>query len=157
MVIDSAKIFYQDLKNSFKDLLPIVVVVTFFQIAIVRAMPENFSSIVVGLVIVAIGLALFIRGLELGIFPIGESLATDFAKKGSFFWLMLFAFTIGFSTTVAEPALIAIADKAAAISAGNIIVPTGQLLDQRLEFAPFQSRPADQRAQDRQAKQGDRM
>jgi len=120
MVIDSAKIFYQDLKNSFKDLLPIVVVVTFFQIAIVRAMPENFSSIVVGLVIVAIGLALFIRGLELGIFPIGESLATDFAKKGSFFWLMLFAFTIGFSTTVAEPALIAIADKAAAISAGKI-------------------------------------
>jgi len=120
MVIDSAKIFYQDLKNSFKDLLPIVVVVAFFQIAIVRAMPENFSSIVVGLVIVAIGLALFIRGLELGIFPIGESLATDFAKKGSFFWLMLFAFTIGFSTTVAEPALIAIADKAAAISAGKI-------------------------------------
>ncbi|PHS38198.1 MAG: hypothetical protein COB07_08950 [Sulfurovum sp.] len=77
-------------------------------------------SIVIGLTIVAIGLALFIRGLELGIFPIGEGLAVDFAKKGSVFWLLLFAFTIGFSTTVAEPALIAIADKAAVISHGLI-------------------------------------
>jgi hypothetical protein len=67
-----------------------------------------------------VGLALFIRGLELGIFPIGESLAVDFSKKGSLFWLLLFAFTIGFSTTVAEPALIAIADKAALISHGLI-------------------------------------
>ncbi|WP_456381476.1 DUF1538 domain-containing protein [Hydrogenimonas sp.] len=114
------KIFLADLKSSFGDLLPIVLVVAFFQVAVVRAVPEDLPSIVAGLVIVAVGLALFIRGLELGIFPIGESLATDFAKKGSLFWLMLFAFTIGFSTTVAEPALIAIADKAAAISAGKI-------------------------------------
>jgi len=117
---ESLKIFYNDLKNSFKDLLPIVLVVAFFQIAIVRAMPENLSSIIIGLFIVAVGLALFIRGLEIGIFPIGENLATDFAKKGSLFWLLLFAFTIGFSTTVAEPALIAIADKAAVISDGRV-------------------------------------
>ena len=117
---ESLKIFYSDLKNSFKDLLPIVLVVAFFQIAIVRAMPENLTSIVIGLFIVAVGLALFIRGLEIGIFPIGENLATDFAKKGSTFWLLLFAFTIGFSTTVAEPALIAIADKAAVISDGRV-------------------------------------
>ncbi|WP_300361039.1 DUF1538 domain-containing protein [Hydrogenimonas sp.] len=114
------KIFLSDLKSSFKDLVPIIAVVAFFQVAVVRAVPEDLPSIVAGLAIVAVGLALFIRGLELGIFPIGENLATDFAKKGSFFWLMLFAFTIGFSTTVAEPALIAIADKAAAISAGKI-------------------------------------
>ncbi|BDY13695.1 DUF1538 domain-containing protein [Hydrogenimonas cancrithermarum] len=120
MVAASVKIFLYDLKNSFKDLVPIIAVVTFFQAAIVQAMPENLFSIVVGLFIVAVGLALFIRGLELGIFPIGENLAIDFAKKGSLFWLLLFAFTIGFSTTVAEPALIAIADKAAAISAGKI-------------------------------------
>lgn len=116
----SIHIFYDDLKNSFKDLLPIILVVAFFQIAIVQAMPENLLSIIIGLTIVAIGLALFIRGLELGIFPIGENLATDFAKKGSLFWLLLFAFTIGFSTTVAEPALIAIAEKAASISAGKV-------------------------------------
>ncbi len=117
---ESLKIFYQDLRGSFKDLLPIIVVVAFFQIFIVQAMPENLTSIIIGLLIVAVGLALFIRGLELGIFPVGENLATDFAKKGSLFWLLTFAFTIGFSTTVAEPALIAIADKAAFISDGKI-------------------------------------
>ncbi len=117
---ESIKIFLGDLKNSFKDLLPIVIVVAFFQTFIIQAMPENLSSIIIGLIIVAVGLALFIRGLELGIFPIGENLAIDFAKKGSTFWLLLFAFTIGFSTTVAEPALIAIADKAAVISSGLI-------------------------------------
>jgi hypothetical protein len=117
---ESLKIFYYDLRGSFLDLLPIILVVAFFQIFIVKAVPDNLTSIVIGLIIVAIGLALFIRGLELGIFPIGENLATDFARKGSLFWLLTFAFTIGFSTTVAEPALIAIADKAAFISDGKI-------------------------------------
>ena len=117
---DSLKIFYQDLRSSFKDLLPIIVVVAFFQALIIQAMPENLTSIIIGLTIVAVGLALFIRGLELGIFPVGENLAVDFAKKGSTFWLLLFAFTIGFSTTVAEPALIAIAEKAATISSGLV-------------------------------------
>ena len=117
---ESLKIFSGDLKNSFKDLLPIIIVVALFQGLIIQAMPDNVTSIVIGLTIVAIGLALFIRGLELGIFPIGEGLAVDFAKKGSLFWLLLFAFTIGFSTTVAEPALIAIADKAAVISDGRV-------------------------------------
>ncbi len=116
----SIKIFLEDLKSSFKDLLPIIIVVAFFQTFIIQAVPENLIGIIVGLTIVAVGLALFIRGLELGIFPIGENLAIDFAKKGSLFWLLLFAFTIGFSTTVAEPALIAIADKAALISNGLV-------------------------------------
>ncbi len=117
---ESLKIFGSDLKNSFKDLLPIIIVVALFQGFIIQAVPENLISIIIGLTIVAIGLALFIRGLELGIFPIGEGLAVDFAKKGSVFWLLTFAFTVGFSTTVAEPALIAIADKAAVISSGLI-------------------------------------
>ncbi len=117
---ESLKIFAGDLKNSFKDLLPIIIVVALFQGAIIRAVPDNLLSIVIGLTIVAVGLALFIRGLELGIFPIGEGLAVDFARKGSVFWLLTFAFTIGFSTTVAEPALIAIANKAATISHGLI-------------------------------------
>ncbi|WP_373033274.1 DUF1538 domain-containing protein [Sulfurovum sp.] len=117
---ESLKIFSGDLKNSFRDLLPIIIVVALFQGVIIRAVPDNLISIVIGLTIVAVGLALFIRGLELGIFPIGEGLAVDFAKKGSIFWLLLFAFTIGFSTTVAEPALIAIANKAALISHGLV-------------------------------------
>ena len=120
MLSTSLKVFAGDLKNAFRDLLPIVAVVGFFQVAVVRSVPDHLASIVTGLFIVAVGLALFLRGLELGIFPIGENLAVQFARKGSVFWLLLFAFTIGFSTTVAEPALIAIAEKAAAISDGRI-------------------------------------
>lgn len=120
MIAESLKIFLSDFKNSSKDLLPIIGVVAFFQMFIIKAMPEDLTSICVGLFIVATGLALFIRGLEIGIFPVGENLANDFAKKGSIFWLLLFAFLIGFSTTIAEPALIAIAQKASVISDGRI-------------------------------------
>jgi nitrogen regulatory protein PII len=70
--------------------------------------------------IVGVGLAVFLLGLEVGIFPVGEGLASDFAHKGSTLWIMLFAFMIGFGTTVAEPALIVIAEKAASISSGRI-------------------------------------
>ncbi len=117
---ESIKLFMHDLRNSLMDLLPIIVVVALFQGLIIQSMPENLLSIIIGLSIVAVGLALFIRGLELGIFPIGEGLAIDFARKGSVFWLLTFAFTIGFSTTIAEPALIAIAQKASVISHGLI-------------------------------------
>ena len=117
---ESLKIFLSDLKNSFKDLAPIIVVVALFQALVIRSVPHDLFSICLGLVIVAVGLALFIRGLEVGIFPVGENLANDFARKGSVFWLLLFSFLIGFSTTIAEPALIAIAKKAAMISDGRI-------------------------------------
>ena len=120
MIIESLKIFLSDLKNSSKDLLPIVAVVAFFQTFVIRTVPNDLVSISIGLFIVAVGLALFIRGLEIGIFPVGENLANDFASKGSVFWLLTFAFLIGFSTTIAEPALIAIANKASIISDGRI-------------------------------------
>lgn len=117
---DLFSIFLSDLKNSINDLLPIIIVVGFFQIFVIQSAPDNLLAITLGLAIVAFGLAVFIRGLEIGIFPIGENLAHDFAAKGSLWWLLLFSFMIGFSTTVAEPALIAIADKASAISSGQI-------------------------------------
>jgi hypothetical protein len=120
MINESLKIFFGDLKNSGRDLAPIILVVGLFQLLIIQKVPDDLFSICLGLVIVAVGLALFIRGLEVGIFPVGENLANDFARKGSVFWLLLFAFLIGFSTTIAEPALIAIADKAAVISSGRI-------------------------------------
>lgn len=101
-------------------MIPIITVVAFFQIIVIGKMPSNLLSILVGVCIIIIGLAIFIRGLEIGIFPVGENLANDFAKKGSLFWLLLFAFFIGFSTTIAEPALIAIATKASIISGGRI-------------------------------------
>ena len=108
------------LKGSFRDLLPIIVVIAFFQAVVLQQYPENLLSILTGLVIVAVGLAVFIQGLEIGIFPVGENLAHEFAARGSLFWLLAFAFLIGFSTTIAEPALIAIAEKAAVISGGRI-------------------------------------
>ncbi|MDD3344599.1 MAG: DUF1538 domain-containing protein [Sulfurospirillaceae bacterium] len=120
MIKESLSIFVNDFKNAFKDLLPIIMVVAFFQVAIIQTMPKNLLSIVIGLGIVALGLAFFIRGLEIGIFPVGEGLAHDFARKGSLFWLLCFSFLIGFATTIAEPALITIANKAAMISEGKI-------------------------------------
>mgnify|MGYP002712119062 CR=1 FL=1 len=64
MIKESMKIFGGDLKNSFQDLMPIILVVTFFQIAIIQTMPDNLTSIIIGLTIVAVGLALFIRGQD---------------------------------------------------------------------------------------------
>ena len=116
----SLKTFLQLLKESFRDLLPIVLVIMFFQLAIIQSVPENWLSTAIGLAIVGVGLALFLLGLEVGIFPVGEGLASEFAHKGSTFWILLFGFMIGFGTTIAEPALIVIADKAAAISDGRI-------------------------------------
>ena len=112
--------FLKLLKESFRDLLPIIIVIIFFQLAIIQAVPENWLSTTIGLAIVGVGLAVFLLGLEVGIFPVGEGLAGDFARKGVTSWIVLFAFMIGFGTTVAEPALLVIADKAAGISSGRI-------------------------------------
>jgi nitrogen regulatory protein PII len=112
--------FLKLLKESFRDLLPIVLVILFFQLAIIQTIPEGWESTAIGLLIVGVGLAIFLQGLEIGIFPVGESLARDFATKGSTFWVLLFGFMIGFGTTIAEPALSVIAEKAAAISSGRI-------------------------------------
>jgi len=100
-----------------KDLLPIIIVIAFFQLVVIRQPLPDFGSILVGSLMVVIGLSMFIQGLETALFPIGESMAHALAQKGSLFWLMVFAFCLGFSTTVAEPALIAVSQKSAAIAA----------------------------------------
>ena len=112
--------FIKLLKESFRDLLPIILVIIFFQLAIIQTVPEHWLSTAIGLAIVGVGLAVFLLGLEVGIFPVGEGLATEFARKGSTFWIILFAFMVGFGTTIAEPALLVIAHKAASISSGRI-------------------------------------
>ena len=68
------------------------------------------------------GLTFFIHGLEQGLFPIGESLAHAFARKGSVFWLLTFSFCLGFGTTVAEPALIAVSAEAAKVAAEGAMI-----------------------------------
>jgi len=72
-----------------------------------------------------LGLTLFVFGLEMGLFPIGEQLAHAFARKGSVPWLVPFAFALGFGTTVAEPALIAVAAEAANLTGGGATWQTG--------------------------------
>ncbi|QIB49832.1 DUF1538 domain-containing protein [Pseudomonas sp. OIL-1] len=122
------KAFTHALLHAFKNLLPIVVVVAFFQLAILQQLPDNTLSMVIGLGIVAVGVALFLQGLELSIFPVGKSLSNQFARKGSVPILLAFGFAIGFSAVVAEPALIAVAQQAQEISEGRIDALTLRLL-----------------------------
>ncbi len=100
-----------------RDLAPIVLVILFFQGLVLRQPIPNLEEMLVGLALVLVGLALFVRGLEIGMFPLGEAMAHAFARKGNIYWLLTFAFLLGFGTTVAEPALIAVAGKAAKIAA----------------------------------------
>jgi len=105
------------LLGSVRDLLPIVMVIAFFQIIVLQQAPDNLMQTLVGLFFVVLGLTFFIFGLEQGLFPIGESMARAFANKGSVFWLLTFAFALGFGTTIAEPALIAVAEEASEVAA----------------------------------------
>jgi len=100
-----------------KDLVPIILVVAFFQLAVLRQPFPDLGEMIGGLLLVTLGLTLFIRGLEMGLFPLGEAMADAFAKKGVLAWLLLFGFALGFGTTVAEPALIAVADEASKAAA----------------------------------------
>jgi len=108
--------------RALRDLSPIILVILFFQLVVLQQAVPDLSGLLSGLLLVVLGLTFFTFGLEMGLFPIGEAMAHAFARKGSVLWLLGFAFTLGFGTTIAEPALIAVADEAAAIAAqGNII------------------------------------
>ncbi|WP_290653061.1 DUF1538 domain-containing protein [Aquisalimonas sp.] len=120
--------FYGILKHAFRNLLPIIAVVGFFQFVIMQETPDGLWSMVFGLAVVVLGVALFLQGLELGIFPIGKNLSNEFAKKGSLILLMTFGFCLGFATVIAEPALIAVADQAEVISEGRVSAFTLRLL-----------------------------
>lgn len=111
--------------EAFADLLPIILVIAFFQIVVLRQPLPHMGDVFLGFLLVVAGLAIFIQGLEMGLFPIGEAMAHALARKGSLLWLLSFAFALGFSTTVAEPALIAVAQEAAEIaSEGELIAQT---------------------------------
>ena len=103
--------------DSLRDLAPIILVIAFFQVFVLQQPPDNVAGLLTGTLFVVLGLTFFIYGLEMGLFPIGESMAHAFARKGSIFWLLTFAFALGFGTTVAEPALIAISDEASEVAA----------------------------------------
>ena len=100
------------------DVFPIIVVIAFFQLAIIQKPFPHLDQTILGIFLVVIGLFIFILGLESALFPIGEKMADDFALKGNVWWIILFGFALGYSTTIAEPALTVIAGKAGNLAAG---------------------------------------
>jgi len=118
------------------DVFPIVAVIFGFQFLVIRKKPANFKNILIGFVFVIFGLTFFLVGLENGLFPLGELMAKqltdpkfiygDLVLVGENFhwldykWVYLFAAAIGFSTTIAEPSLMAVAIKAQDVSGGAI-------------------------------------
>ena len=119
--------FLHSLRQSFQDLLPIIFVIGFFQVVVLKQGVPQFGEMIAGGLMVLIGLSLFVQGLQMALFPLGEDMAYSFVKKGNLWLLLLFAFTLGFGATVAEPALIAIADEAASIAAtGGVIADADQ-------------------------------
>lgn len=102
--------------------MPIVLVIAVFQLLVLRQPASDLIPMAAGVLLVIAGLAFFIFGLRLALFPIGEGLAHALARKGSVFWLVVFAFLLGFGTTIAEPALTAIAAEAAEVAAGAGVI-----------------------------------
>jgi hypothetical protein len=124
-------LFWRQAMGSVRDLAPIILVICFFQIFILQRPVAELLALSEGALLVVLGLTLFVYGLELALFPVGEALAHGLAEKGSVQWLVFFAFLLGFGTTIAEPALIAVAAEAAAVaSAAGVIADTDLARDQ---------------------------
>jgi hypothetical protein len=124
-LVKQLRAFLFSLLKSARDLAPIVVVIAFFQLIVLQQPIPNLANLLSGLFLVVLGLSLFVYGLEICLFPLGENMAYAFARKGNIWWLLAFAFALGFGTTVAEPALIAVADEAAKVAAlGGVIAET---------------------------------
>ncbi|MBT8102600.1 MAG: DUF1538 domain-containing protein [Gammaproteobacteria bacterium] len=113
----------RDALGSLRDLTPIIIVISVFQIWVIKQPVSGVGSLIFGALLVLAGLTFFIFGLRLALFPIGENLAHSLAKKGSAFWLFAFAFVLGFGTTIAEPALLAVAAEAAAVAVDAGAIP----------------------------------
>ena len=118
-----------------RDVLPIIILITGFQLLVLRQSIPHLRRLIVGGVYVVIGLAMFLAGLEKALFPLGNIMATQLsdpvfiygteeivahADWKAYGWVYLFAAMIGFATTIAEPSLIAVAYKASEVSAGTI-------------------------------------
>lgn len=114
------------LLETLRDLAPLLLVVGFFYAAVVGAPPPQIGLTLGGLLLVVLGLTFFVRGLAMSLFPLGEGLADTFARRGNAALLLAFAFAIGFGSTVAEPALLAVTMKAATAAAEAGLVAGGE-------------------------------
>jgi hypothetical protein len=120
--------------HTIRDVAPIVVLIAVFQILVIKKTIPNLKKVVLGVVLVIIGLSFFLIGLEQALFPLGESMARQLSDPEfvmnyysgplsdwqAYYWVYIFAALIGFSTTIAEPALYAVAVKANQVSGGTI-------------------------------------
>lgn len=113
------------IREATRDLLPVFLLIAIFQLAVLGQPFPNLLEILIGMCAVVIGLALFLEGLDLALFPLGESMADEFAQKGSVIWLLVFGFVLGFATTVAEPTLIAVTQEAAEVAATDGLIKAG--------------------------------
>ena len=139
--MNTLEILSKTLLTTARDIVPILSIVLFFQMAILRRPFSNPRQLIFGFVCVLLGLTIFLIGLEVALFPLGEAMAHQLAAPEfldapnhnlnginapqtrpwyAYYWVYAFAFTIGISTTIAEPALIAVASKASEISGGTI-------------------------------------
>ena len=128
--------FFRVSLSTILDVLPIALVILFFQVFILRKNIPHLSRVLIGFVYVLLGLALFLVGLEEALFPLGELMAQQLTDPAiiygslqttldvihwqDYMWVYIFAAAIGFSTTIAEPSLIAVAIKANEVSGGTI-------------------------------------
>ncbi|MDH3334780.1 MAG: DUF1538 domain-containing protein [Gammaproteobacteria bacterium] len=127
---DSLIALSRDALNSLRDLAPIVLVIAVFQVLVIRQPVSGIVSLIIGGLLVVAGLTFFIFGLRIALFPIGENLAHALAEKGSAVWLFVFSFVLGFGTTIAEPALLAVAEEAARVAVGaGVIEDTPEALE----------------------------
>ncbi|MBY6224805.1 DUF1538 domain-containing protein [Ferrimonas balearica] len=124
---------WQTLVDTLGDVVPIVAVLFGFQLGVLRQRISQWRPLLLGLGCVILGLALFLVGLEQALFPLGELMAAQLTAPEflpgdgawwHYYWVYLFAFAVGFATTIAEPSLIAVAMKASEVS-GNAIHPWG--------------------------------
>lgn len=116
------------LQGALTSLLPIVVIVGAFQLLVIGEVPEDLATLVIGMLVVALGIAVFLQGLDLSVFPLGKSLASQFARKRALVPLLAFGFFLGGAAVIAEPALITVAEQAEAVSGGQINALTLRLL-----------------------------
>ncbi len=133
-MMELLNLIWATLVGTLRDVLPIAAIIFGFQLFVIRKPIPNLKKTLIGFAYVLLGLAFFLIGLEQALFPLGKLMAeqlTDPAfilggevmrvlRWDDYWWVYLFAFAIGFSTTVAEPSLIAVAIKANEVSGGAI-------------------------------------
>ncbi|MFC1835315.1 DUF1538 family protein [Thermodesulfobacteriota bacterium] len=110
------------LLEALRDLAPIILVIVVFQVGVLQKPLPNLAQVLGGSLLVVMGMAFFVLGLEMGLFPLGEAMADAFARKGSLLWLLVFGFGLGFCTTIAEPALIAICEEASKVASQSGLI-----------------------------------